>query len=231
MCFPMAIPLVLAAAGTAMQYFGAQKAENAQERRFAAEQMRQRNLTGEQQGFFEDSLGEATQLTDESAQKKAVEKRNAPLQAAIAPVDQGAYLPGSDSAPQIVQTAAERSVAGQKADASQLALALANLGSTNDMLFDTGIETGRNAGRIGQVGSFMRGSAAALQPELDAAAHKGSFLRGLGSLAQSIGTAMAGAPGGGGLDMGALNSMIGNNATALKAGLAPKPSLAMLFGG
>ena len=217
MCGPWALPLSLAIGGVsgALQYAGAKKAEHAQERAYQAERARQQAFTAEQEGAWRDSLDRAGGMSGADAQAAAVAHREAPLVAAIQPASRADYLPGSSSAAPVVRAASDRAAEGQRAVSADRAHAVANLNGFGDQLFDTSIMNARNAGKIGQIGSFMGGSAAASEAEVRAAAHKGELLRGLGQLAQQIGMAVAtgGAGGkpvasGGGFDPNAFISQL-----------------------
>jgi len=81
--------------------------------------------------------------------------------------------------------------AAQRSNASaygaQQADALGALRSFSDLLgTDTRLQA-RDAGQIGQVGNFMRGSASVLPMELNAASHAGDTMKTLGGLAGGLG--------------------------------------------
>lgn len=217
MCGPWVLPMALMLGGSVAQYVGQKQAGDAQMNRWQEERSRQQRFSQEQQGHFEDSLARAGAVASPEAERAAAERREATLASVIRPESPASYLPGSSSANEVVRTAGERAGAEQRAQSEALADALGRLGGTGDQLLEANIQNSRNAGRIGQVGSFMRGSAAAGEAEVRAAAHKGAALRNLGALAQMFGQAMAGrvggtkpvgAPGAGG--MGALAELFGN---------------------
>lgn len=199
MCFPHAIPIAITLAGAGAQFIGQKRADKAREAAFAAEQLRQHSFDKEQNAHFDDSLDRARKLVDPQATQDAAAERNARYQAALQSAgDAGSYLPGSDSAPQIVADTAASAGAASDAGAAGLGTALANLGGFDDALQETNIGLGRDAGAISQLAGFRRGSLEASQAELRAAAEKGKTLRTLGSLAQTIGqTWLAGSLGGG----------------------------------
>jgi len=225
MCIPL-LPLALSGLAGGLTFLGNKQAQNAQNRRLMAEKSRQTAFTNQQQGRFEDTLEHARDLQDPAEQERASAARNSALAAVIAPqASPGAYLPGSSSAPSVVKVASDRSSAARHVASSALAAALARLGGTGDQVLATNIASGRNASAINQIGSFKAGSASVLDAELQAAAQKGSFLRGLGSLAQQLGMAMAGAPEG-------LSSAGGISDSILKAKspfLMPKTDIAALL--
>lgn len=195
MCFPFAIPLALMAAGTVANYFGQKQAERASETTFNAERDRQSDMTDQQTARFQDSLDKTKGMLDADAIAAAANKREQSLAGAIVPATQtnAAYLPGSDSAPNVVATATDKAAEGSKATSLNLARSIAALGGTGDQLqaLNTGI--GRNSEGIANLSSFKAGSMGVLDSELKAAAQKGSFLRGIGGLAQTIGGAWLGA--------------------------------------
>lgn len=227
MCGPWALPLAFAISGVGggLQYAGAKKAENAQMAQYEAERARQQAFTEQEQGLFEDSLHRAAGVADPANQAAAAAAREVPLAAAVRPAGPADYLPGSSSAAPVVHTNADRVEARQRGDSTSLAGALANLGGFGDQMLDTSIMNSRNAGRIGQIGSFMQGSNAASQAEIAAAANKGAVLRGLGQLATQVGMAMAT----GGIGGGAGAAKIAG-AKAVGAGGGQWLQLANLFG-
>lgn len=207
MCIPL-LPLALMAAGTFAKYLGEKKAERAREQTFNAERDRQKAMTDEQQARFQDSLGRTQDLLDPAMQQAAQQKRESSLASVIVPANaNGSYMPGSSSAPAIVAGAADKVNAEGAASSSQLARALAALGATGDQMQGLNIGIGRDAQQIGQIGGFKAGSAGVLDAEMQAAAQKGAFLRGIGGLAQTIGTAWMGAPSGSGAIAGASGQM------------------------
>lgn len=202
MCDPFSIGIALAVGGLGASQIGNNQAAGAQARAQSQERARQQKMTQQQEGYFNDSLGKATAITDPTQQAAAVDKRNADLSAAIQPSAESSYMPGSSSAPQLVKTANDKAVGNEKADASRLALALAQMGAPGQQLFDANIGIGRNSQGIGQIAQSKASSADVLNAELQAAAQKGGTLRGLGGLATSIGGMMIGS----GLGAGGLGS-------------------------
>lgn len=192
MCVPL-IPLALAAAGTFASYIGQKQAERARNTTFSSERQRQADLGDEQHSRFKDSLAKTQDLVDPATRDKAVQAREGSLASAIVPQSASSYLPGSSSAPSVVATANERAGASSQATSLNLARTLATLGATGDQLQDVNTQIGRNSQHIGQLGSFKAGSLGVLDAEMRAASQKGSFLRGIGGLAQQIGGAWLGA--------------------------------------
>jgi len=81
--------------------------------------------------------------------------------------------------------------ARQRGKASEFAAgqatALGNLRSFGDLLGEQSRLQGRDAGQIGQIGGFMRGSSGVLPLELDAAGQAGNGMKTLGGLASGLG--------------------------------------------
>ena len=214
MCDPISIGLAVAAAGTVAKYAGDQQAKRATVGAYTAEQARQKEKTAQQDQLLDQSYQTASKLKDPNAQQEAVDARRAQFIAALnaRPADQ-AYLPGQDSAPQVVADAASARGARQDAYSQQQAEALARMTGFGDQLFGTQIQLGRNSQGIGQLGRDKANSAGVLDAEMRAAQFKGSTLRGLGDLAQMIGTSMAGGGMGGGMGKSPI--------AAVKAGSKP----------
>lgn len=194
MCFPPAVlaAFALTGVGGGLKYMGEKKAANAQEKVNMAERVRQKAMTDQQQVAFEDSLAKAGDVAGPQAMQAAADKREEFLRTAVTPsTDLQNYLPGNQSAPQIIADARTASVAKEKASAGGLAAALAALGGTTDQMQNLNIGVGRNAQKIGQVARDKAGSADILGADLKAASFKGGTLRGLGQLAQMIGRAVS----------------------------------------
>lgn len=210
MCDPVSASIALAVAGSAAKYAGDRASQSARERTFQAERLRQQGLENQQTAQFQDSLDKAKAVVTPEAQNAAAQAREGTLAHAIVPASatNGAYLPGSSSAPSVVATASDKAAATGQQTSLGLAHALAALGGTGDQLqaLNTGI--GRNSERIGQLGGYRAGSAGVLDSEMTAASHKGDFLNGIGGLAQQIGMASLG--GGGGLKASAARTIRAN---------------------
>lgn len=204
MCLPpMIIAAAAMAAGAGMKAIGQSKADHAMTSTFNTEHARQQQYQAKEQQDFQDSL-DSTKNTvlDPNAQAAATAKREANFTAATAPTSAaGAYLPGSSSAPTVVN--AGNVAAGAKADARTASLghSLASLGGMTDLMEQNDINIGHNRQDVAQQANFGNGSMNVLQTEMNAAKQKGSGWKMLGGLAQSIGQMMAagGAGGGGGL--------------------------------
>lgn len=102
-----------------------------------------------------------------------------------APAPALAALPASESN-LVVQEQGKQADAA-KARTDQIGAALGDLRSFGDLLGSTSRMTARDAGYVGQIGNFMRGSQSVLPYELDAASRAGDQMSFLGSLARGLG--------------------------------------------
>lgn len=221
MCDPISIGIALTVAGGISNSLGNRAAARAQERANNAERARQIAMTAEQQGYLDNTLERTRETAAPEGQEAATRAREEVLTGATMPAaEQGSYLPGASTAPAVIGQAAESARGESRADSMAFARALAKLGGAGDSLFSLGIASGRNADKIGQTGSFKRGSAGVLDSELQAAAQKGATLRGLGQLAMSVGSSVAGAGAFGGAGAGG---------TVIPGATAPAGSLGYTF--
>jgi ribosomal protein S14 len=101
-----------------------------------------------------------------------------------------------------------------KAYTDQQGRALGELRSFGDTLGDLSREQARDAGYIGQIGGFKKGSSAVLPYELDAASHAGDGMKTLGDLAQGFGSIGLSA----GLSKNTLPGMFGGSTPAVADG-------------
>jgi flagellar capping protein FliD len=227
MCLPVLAIAGLAAmaGGAGLNYLGQQKADHALSHTFNKERSRQQEFEAEQNAKFQDSLNSTANVADPAAEAAAAARRTQALTAATKSVAApGMFMPGSSSAPAVVN--AEATAAGKRADTrtSALAAALGSLGGMGDLMQANNIDIAHNSGDIAQIGGFKRGSLDVLQSEMDAAKRKGSTLRTLGGLAQSIGQAML--SGGAGAGAG---GMTVNPASFAQGSLFSAPSMSSVF--
>jgi len=185
MCDPLTIGLAVASAG--LQFVGNKQAQNATKQRLNAENIRQNQMNQQQDAALDESYQAAGKLKDEGAQQEAVNNRRQAFIQALntRPANQN-YLPGMDSAPQVVADAARATGAQQDAFSQNQAGALANLTGMEDMLQNTGFMLGRTGQSIDQIARDKARSADALRAELEAARHKGAVFRGLGQLVGAL---------------------------------------------
>ncbi|SFI05829.1 hypothetical protein [Methylobacterium brachiatum] len=188
MCDPLTIAgAALTAGGIAANSIGASQAAAASSRAYNAERQRQAQLRQEAAQVQQ----HANSLYENFAGKQA--DRASDLTAYL----RGNQLPAQGSAQTTVEAPATGSnittqgEASQRASAdryaSQQAGALADMRSFGDLLGTNALAQGRDAGRIGQIGNFMRGSATVLPIELNAASHAGDTAKLVGGIAGGLG--------------------------------------------
>ena len=193
MCGPWVIPLALMAGGGVAKYLGDQQAAHAERDASNAERARQQALAQQQDALVNNSIGKVGAITT-GGLDTSIANRKAAITANMGTVSptQG-FLPGSSSADASVGGLGDKIVAGEKSLSGGVGDASARLNGLGDSLFGANIAVNRNDQGVNQLGSEKMQSAAVLPYELKAAATKGSLLRGLGGLAQSIGSMVAGA--------------------------------------
>lgn len=213
MCEPLSIAaMALTAASVVSNQIGASKVAKARDETLAAERQRQTALDAEAaalnaqsqdryQGFGQQQDERAKQLGDYFAQPAA--QPNAPIGQSIPQVS------GLAAAEEGKQRGRAASYTGQQGEA------LGSLRAFGDLVGGIGREQSRDAGLIGQVGGFKRGSAGVLPLELDAANQKGNKAKLIGDilgLAGSV-TGAAALQGGGGMKtlLGDYNTIAGAN--------------------
>jgi hypothetical protein len=190
---PITLGLVLTGASVGSNYIGAQKAERARDSALAAETQRQKDLQREAEILndqsrdrYEDFDGQqdekATKLTDYFAEApqsaaEAVGEANATAASALPSTENGIVQREIDK-----QTALADAFTGQQADAR------GRLRSFGDVLGGVSREQARDAGLIGQIGGFQRGSSNVLPYELEDANNKGSGFRLLGDILGGLGS-------------------------------------------
>lgn len=191
--------IALSGLSTGLNYMANQQVESAREGAMAAERIRQQaldqqadalNLQSQDryQGFDEKKEERATKLGDYFTD-----------QVATPPV--AAAMPASGSNITVQAENKARGDARERTD--QIGNALGQLRSFGDLLGDTSRLQARDAGQIGQIGGFKRGSSNVLGMELDAANSAGSGMRlgadlagGFGKIGMSAGLSGAGGIGG-----------------------------------
>jgi hypothetical protein len=184
---------------------------------FNAEQGRQKGFQDQQDALFQAALNRSSGLAGADTDAAEANRKAAFISALNGRAPNQEYLPGSSSADAAVAESGNKIVGAQRADSEGLASAKARLEGFGDATFANSIAGGRTAQQMGQISSFRRGSAAALDPELLAAMNKGANLRGLGDLAIALGTSALGGSVGAGLGFGgtaagATGSTVGTSA-------------------
>ena len=186
MCDPLTIAgVTLALGSTAANSVAQSKVANAREDSMAAERIRQRGLDREadaintkSQDRYQDFGGQENAKAKELGDFFKSSGDTTAAGNAQAAKDQ--IMPASGSNIVVQDEAKQRGAAKDYAD--QQAGALGTLRSFGDLLGGISREQARDAGTIGQIGGFKRGSANVLPLELDAAGQKGGTFRTLGDI-------------------------------------------------
>ncbi len=187
MCEPITATLVsaaLLAGGTGANYMASKKAEGARASAMAAERTRQA-------GYQQEAA--ATNAQAQDRYKGYQEKQDARagdlasmFQASAAPE------PTSDVAPAPANNVVAAESAKQKGKARDFTdrqgAALGELRAFGDLMGEIGRGQARDAGTIGQIGGFMRGSSSVLPYELEAAKGAGSGMKTLGDILGGLGS-------------------------------------------
>lgn len=186
MCDPLTITgIALSAGSTVMQTMAANKVQNARNDALLAERLRQRQFDDEAAalnaqsqdrytGFEGKQDAEGQKLGDYFASQTAAEPSAAEA------------LPASSS--NLVVAEEGRNRAAARRDTNESGAALGNLRAFGDLLSSTGRLQARDAGTIGQIGSFKQGSSGVLPFELEDANSKGGGLRLLGDIMGGAGS-------------------------------------------
>lgn len=209
MCTPLAIVAVALTAGSVIANKQAADAQaKARSGALAAESARQNQYQQEAEALNKKSADEYSDFSDKLGSKQ--QELNAQLKAQVAndlPTGQTTQETATSPLPSSGSNIVNQEIGKQKAKANaysdQQAGALANLRSFGDLMGENALATARNDALIGNQQSFMRGSAAVLPAELQAANNAGSGWRmagtimgGLGSLAgMGAGAGLGGAAG------------------------------------
>lgn len=156
---------------------------NARNDALAAERIRQQGLDQQADALnlqSQDRFQNFEEKKDERAKGLAEYFTSQETQAPVA-----AAMPASSSN---ITVAAENKARGEARDrTNQIGTALGELRSFGDLLGDTSRLQARDAGQIGQIGGFKRGSSGILGMELDSANSAGSGLRMAGDIAGGLG--------------------------------------------
>ncbi|MGX5775441.1 hypothetical protein [Methylorubrum zatmanii] len=209
---------VLSVGGMAANSIASGQVEAATNRAVEAERNRQAQLRREAAAVQEQSrqrydnhAGQQDQRAQElgsylQSQQTQPPAADAPAEASIAPTSSG-----------IVTQEDARQRAKASAYSQGQAQALGTMRSFGDLLGEQSRLQGRDAGEIGQIGGFMKGSSAVLPLELDAAGQVGNGLKTLGGLASGLGNLgiSAGLSGGLGTLLGAGGAKTAGAAAAL----------------
>lgn len=203
MCDPTTLAgLALTAGSTVVNTIAANKAASAREDVLAAERIRQTQLDREAEALNATSQDryEKADVKQEAKARDLTDFFTGPNTAGEANDSAASVLP-SDTSDITVREMAKQTGAAQNFTGQQAA-SLATLRSFGDMLGDNARLQARDAGIIGQIGGFKRGSSGIIPLELDEASQKGrglqflgDLLGGAGSLATNYGLTRGGSAG------------------------------------
>ncbi|MEC5291594.1 MULTISPECIES: hypothetical protein [unclassified Aurantimonas] len=188
MCDPITLASVaLSGASIAANAFGSSKAKKAQDAAMGAERERQRRyedealaLNTQSQDRYQDFGGQQEQ----KATSLADYFQSEPIDAGDANV--ASAMPQSASNITVAEEGKQRSAA--RDFTNKQGAALGEVRSFGDLLGGISREQARDAGQIGQIGGFMRGSASVLPYELEAASKAGDGLKLFGDVLGGLGS-------------------------------------------
>ena len=200
MCDPMTLAgIALTGLSTGLNHMANQQVESAREGAMAAERIRQQALDQQADALNLQSQDRYQGFDDKQEERSKTLGSYFTDQVATPPV--AAAMPASGSNITVQAENKARGDARERTD--QIGNALGQLRSFGDLLGDTSRLQARDAGQIGQIGGFKRGSSNVLGMELDAANSAGSGMRlgadlagGFGKLGMSAGLSGAGGIGG-----------------------------------
>lgn len=219
MCDPATIAgIALTAGSTAVNSMAQSKIQNARDDAMAAERIRQQGLDKETDALNVTSQDRYKNFEGQQAEKSGQLADYFTGQEVAAPSAEAA-LPTTASNITVAEEGKQRAAA--KGFTDRTGAALGELRSFGDLMGGIGRLQARDAGQIGQIGGFKRGSSGVLSYELDDANQAGSGLKLFGDLLGGVGgiATSAGLSGG---------SLFGNaaGATPKVASLTPSGSMA-----
>lgn len=224
MCDPMTIAgIALSAGSTVANTIASRKAANARDDVLAAERIRQRGYDSEADALNE-TARDRFEDTDVQQEAKATSLGDyfATAEPTAANAAAASVMPTSTND---VVTREMRKKSGEaKAYTDQQAGALGQLRAFGDVLADNSRLQARDAGAVGQISGFKRGSSDVIPLELDRASQAGSGLRVLGDILGGFGgmAVNAGLTGGG-------SGLFGGSARAPAASPRPVARPASLY--
>lgn len=214
MCDPLSIAgLALTGLSTGLNYAASAKVQGARDDAMAAERIRQGTLDKEADALNAQSQ-DRYQNFDEKEGERTAQLADYFTGQEVAEPSAEAAVPVSASNITVREEAKQR---GKATDfTNRTGQALAGLRSFGDLLGDTSRLQARDAGQIGQIGGFKRGSSNVLGYELDSANQKGQGMRLLGDIAGGFGGVALNA----GLSGGNLFGIGGGTAPVVAGGVA-----------
>lgn len=180
MPLPLAIPLLLGGLSMGANYIGNQKAQNATAGAMAAERRRQNKLD-EESYALNAAARDRYQGAEGQIEDKSTELSDMYTEALSQPATRPqAIAPQSDSS--VIQNIDATTEAASRADGQDRARRLGEFRGFGDFMGETMRGQSRDAGQIGMLGGFKRGSQGVLPMELEGAATKGQGWMMLGDL-------------------------------------------------
>lgn len=222
MCTPLIVAGIALTAGSMVANNVAQgQIDNARNEVLATESRRQQGFNNEIQDLNTQSQDRYVGFEDQQAQR--TDDLASMFATDITDPNNATVMPGSSS--NIVNQETASQMADAQGYVDQQSGALASMRSFGDLLGETSMLQGRDAGKIGQIGGFKQGSQAVVPLELDDAGKAGDGMKLFGDVLRLGGTVMTGAGIGGG-SMGSIADMFGKGSTGFVPGMTG-PSLGM----
>lgn len=193
MCDPATIAgLALSVGSTALGAIGASKAQKAHDQTMAAERERQGKLDREADAINATSQGryenfdaqrdtKAQELGDYFADQKVAGQADAQATQALNVPQSGSNVVTQEEAKQKGKAEAFTDAQGQR---------LGDLRSFGDLLGGISRDQARDAGYLGQIGGFKKGSAGVLPQELEVAAGAGNGYKMFGDVVGAVGSGL-----------------------------------------
>lgn len=177
------IPIALAVGSAGANYIGHKQAEDAREDALAAQRIRNRNLDKQSFAINDQSRERFENVDTQQAERSDSLADIFRSASAAAPAETTApVMPNSGNV--VLQNRAREASDEAREFTDQRAEALADFRSFGDLFGSIGRAQARDAGELGMLGGFRRGSQSVLPLELDAASREGSNMRLLGDLLQ-----------------------------------------------
>lgn len=219
MCDPLTIAgVALSGLSTGLNAVAANKVQSARDDAMEAERIRQGGLDKQADALNTQSQ-DRYQNFEAQQGEKAASLADYFTGQEVAPPSEEAALPTSSNNLVVQEQAKQK--ANAKAFTDKTGTALGNLRSFGDLLGDTSRLQARDAGQIGQIGSFKRGSSNVLGYELEDANSAGNGMKLFGDLAGGFGGLALNA----GLSGGSISNLFGGGAGVPKAGtVIPVPT-------
>jgi hypothetical protein len=199
------------------------RVQSARDDAMAAERIRQQSLEHEAQAVNEGARTRYNDFQGQEDQKAQTlgdyfNKQN--LANGTKPEGTPAAATPTDTTPTssnvLVQAEQAKQMGKAKAYSDQQGSALGNLRAFGDLLGGISRLQARDAGTIGQIGGFEKGSASVLPYELDAAGHAGDGMKMIGDLAGGFGSLGVSA----GLKGGSIGNMFGSTPAVANGGFS-----------